>query len=104
MVEDQGLMDDGYIVEMAKRNAKDLARCYKVDIKTAFYITFRLLYEARRCIMEIVGDYGAENWQKMSLSEKSAVCSEVVKGLLDKEKVSGFIDGSNKGLTWKSQS
>ncbi len=98
MIEDQGLMDDGYIVEMAKRNAADLARCYKIDMKTAFYITFRLLYEARRSITAIVGDYGMENWARMSVSEKSAVCTEVVKGLLDKEKIEAFIDGKSKGL------
>ncbi len=98
MVENQGLMDDGYIVEMAKRNAKDLARYYRLDIKTAFYITFRLLYEARRSITVVVGDYGAENWQKMSIAEKSVVCSEVVKGLLDKEKIEAFIEGRSKSL------
>ncbi|VAW37822.1 hypothetical protein MNBD_DELTA02-735 [hydrothermal vent metagenome] len=98
MVEDQGLMDGGYIVETAKRNAKDLARYYKLDIKTAFYITFRLLFEARRSIAAIVGDYGAENWRKMSVPEKSAVCSEVVKGLLDKDKIEAFIEGRSKSL------
>ncbi|VAV82543.1 hypothetical protein MNBD_DELTA01-1637 [hydrothermal vent metagenome] len=98
MVEDQGLMDDGYIVEMAKKNAKELARYYKVDIKTAFYITFRLLFEARRSITAIVGEYGAENWQRMSIAEKSVVCSEVVKGLLDKEKIEAFIKGRSKSL------
>ncbi len=98
MIEDQGLMDDGYIVEMAKRNAADLARCYKIDMKTALYITFRLLYEARRSIVAIVGDYGTENWQRMSITEKSAICTKVVKGLLDKEKIEAFINGKSKSL------
>jgi hypothetical protein len=98
MVENIGLMDDGYIVAMARTSAEDLARRCKLDIKTAYYITFKLLYEARASIMAIVGDYGAQNWQQMSIKEKSAVCTEVVAGLLDKEKVAELIKGRAKSL------
>jgi hypothetical protein len=98
MAENIGLMDDGYIVATARNSAEDLARFYKIDLKTAYYITFRLLYEARASIVKIVGDYGADNWRKMSISEKSAVCTEVVGGLLNKERVADLIKGRVKSL------
>lgn len=93
-----GLMDNGYIAAMARNISTDLARVYKIDMKTAYFIAFNLLYEARQSIMKIVGEYGAENWKKMTISERAAVCTEVVRGLLDKEKVEAFINGRRKSL------
>ena len=97
-MEDNGFMGDGYIAVMARKSAQDLSGMHGIDISTAYSITYRLLHEARSAVMKIVGEYGAENWKSMSIEDKSAICTEVVSGLLDKEKVEGLINGSRKAL------
>ncbi|GMR04642.1 MAG: hypothetical protein BMS9Abin23_0544 [Thermodesulfobacteriota bacterium] len=82
-----------------KGNADETARviCAKhnIDYQTALWITKAVWEEARRTIATLVGK---QQWRQLSFSEKSHVCRVLVRGLLDRRKLSGFLSGETKRL------
>ncbi|MBI5560563.1 MAG: hypothetical protein HY883_04755 [Deltaproteobacteria bacterium] len=87
-----------YISLKTKEAAERLSRAHGVDSGTAYLVTRMLWLEARRSIIGIMGRGGEDGWQRMSLKEKTAICSVVVKNLLDKRKVAAFVNGRSKGI------
>jgi len=91
-------MGNDYIKTKAKLAAAGLVRKHGLDFAAAYSISQRLWREARKSILKIIGTYGTDRWQKLSLRDKAEVCSIVVRGLLDKKKVLDFMEGKRKGI------
>lgn len=75
--------------------AKSISRNSGIDFDTAFRITSSVWEEARRCILAAAG---TDEWQKLSFSDKAYVCRAVVKALLDKKRLAGFLSGERKSI------
>ncbi len=73
--------------------AFELVKLHGIDTNTALLITTRIFLEAKRALLDLVKSYGSETWQSMTIEEKSLISSEVVKGLLSKERLNGFLNG-----------
>ncbi len=85
-----GSSSNQYVATKAESTARAVSKAVDVDFGVALHITTRIWEEARRCILRVAS---TEDWQKLSFSDKARVCSEVVKVLLDREKVAGFVLG-----------
>ncbi|MEE9615270.1 MAG: hypothetical protein V3W31_10050 [Thermodesulfobacteriota bacterium] len=91
-------MSNKYLRTKANETAEAICKKHNIKFPAALLMTRGIWEEARRCIMKTIGSYGAENWQKLPLKEKAEVCSLVVRGLLDKRKLSGFMAGDRKSI------
>lgn len=88
-------MSESYIKSRASQTAKVLSARHDVDFATAFNMTQRIWEEAKRCILKAAQ---TTEWRKLSLSEKSYICSTVIKSLLDKRQPAGFLSGERKSI------
>jgi len=88
-------MSNDYLRAKAAETAAQVCRKYDMDFPTAFRITSLIWEEARSSILEAVD---AQEWQKLTLSDKALVCQEVVKNLLDRERLSALLAGERKAL------
>jgi hypothetical protein len=91
-------MANAYIRAKAAETAKTIAQRHGIEYGVALKITLRLWAEARASIMRLIGDMGKENWDKLSAADKAAVCGVVVKELLNRKKLCGFLSGEKRGL------
>jgi hypothetical protein len=92
------MMKDSYLSKKAAETAETIVKSYDIDFPTALVITRNIWEEARRCILKIIGSYGVEGWQKLSLSDRAAVCSIVVRGLMDKGRLLSFMAGERRTI------
>lgn len=81
-----------------KEMARLVARVHAIDFGTACFIVLKIWNEATRCLFEVMGRNGAGAWQRLPFKEKAAICSVVVKNLLDGRKVTAFIEDRRKGI------
>jgi hypothetical protein len=88
-------MANQYTAYKAAETARAVCRRHDIDFPAAIRITESIWAEARSAVLRIIGK---EDWQKLSFSEKSAVCQIVVKGLLDKRRLAGFLSGVTKSI------
>ena len=84
-----------HLIKKASDNARSLTKNFSISRKTALEITTRLWAEARHIILSQVS---AEEWSTLSAKDKSIICGMVVKALLDKKKLIGFLAGDRKHL------
>lgn len=83
----------GYVHRKASGTAKEICTRYDVDFPEALRMTERLWSEARSVILK---NLGSEEWGSLTLGEKSEVCRDVVKALLDRRRVEGFLSGGSR--------
>ncbi|MBI1913050.1 MAG: hypothetical protein HYS21_13770 [Deltaproteobacteria bacterium] len=88
-------MQGMHINSKARDTAKVLSAEFNVDFPTALQLTQAIWEEARKCILKITG---TEGWQRLSLSERAYVCQSVVKALMNKKNVIGFLSGERKTI------
>lgn len=81
-----------------KANAEEIVKRHGVSFTDAYRVTEIIWSEARRSLLSVIGSYGDEGWQQLTFSERSQVCTEVVKQLLDKKKIEELIHGNRKTL------
>lgn len=91
-------MSGSYVNKKAAETARAIVNSHGIDLPTALNITRSIWQEAQRCILKAIDAYGADRWQMLSASEKAAVCTVVVKGLLDRERVLSFMASSRKSI------
>lgn len=84
-----------YIQKKAEEAAKTVSRLHGMDYSTALLITRSIWKEAQRCILRATS---GEEWQRLSIGEKSWICRSVIKGLLDRERLTGFLSGDRKSI------
>ena len=53
---------------------------------------------ARRGISKIASSIGEKNWLNLPFKEKAAICTVVVRSLLDRKRLMGFISGERTHL------
>lgn len=88
-------MNDAYMNAKAAQHAGILCSQHKVGFQTALKLTTALWDEARRAILAVAGSSG---WNRLSFAEKACICQAVIKGLLDKKTLNGFLSGERKGI------
>lgn len=91
-------MTNPYLEAKAVQTAESIVKSHNVDFPTALAVTTRIWEEARQSILRAVGPNGASAWQKLTLSDKAAVCSTVVRGLLDRERLCELLKGERKEI------
>ena len=89
---------DLYAAVKARETAMELVKAHNVDYATAYYISFRLWQEARRAMMKIASSLGEKNQRDIPFKEKAYICSAVVRSLLDRKRLMGFISGEKTHL------
>lgn len=88
-----------YIEKKAVEGAQAVAASVKgVDPGLCYLFNRRLLEEARNSILKIIGKMGRTEWQRLSFSDRAAICTMVVRALLDKKRVCEFLSGQKKEL------
>ena len=87
-----------YAALKARETAMELVKAHNVDYATAYYISFRLWQEARRAMMKIASSLGEKNQRDIPFKEKAYICSAVVRSLLDRKRLMGFISGKRSRL------
>ncbi|MEE8573960.1 MAG: hypothetical protein V3T30_00990 [Thermodesulfobacteriota bacterium] len=91
-------MNDQYLKAKAVESAVQLAARHRIAPAKALRITETVWREARRALLKVIKSYGEEKWHELSLEEKSMVCRTVIKGLLDKQKIEGFLNGDRREI------
>ena len=81
-----------------KSNAEEIMKRHGLSFTDAFAVTELVWNEARNAIASVVGSYGDKQWAKLSFEDRARVCTEVVKNLLDKNKIEDLINGNRKTL------
>lgn len=89
---------DHYVALKARETAMELVKAHNMDYATAYFISFRLWQEARRGISKIASSIGEKNWLNLPFKEKAAICTVVVRSLLDRKRLMGFISGERNHL------
>lgn len=84
-----------YVKKKATGNARLLSQEYNIEYATAIKMTSRLWEGARAAILNRVS---AEEWQKLSGADKALICTEIIKALMDKKKVLGFLNNETRTL------
>lgn len=84
-----------YLKAKALNNANSLVKTFSMDRAKAISMTTRLWDEARAMILR---NCSAEEWQKLSMSDKGRICVEAVRALMDKKRVTAFLNGERKTL------
>ena len=87
-----------YAALKARETARELVKAHNMDYATAYFISFRLWQEARRGISKIASSIGEKNWLNLPFKEKAAICTVVVRSLLDRKRLMGFISGERTHL------
>ncbi len=88
-----------YIEKKAVEGAQAVAASVRgVDPRLCYLFNRRLLEEARNSILKLVGKMGREGWQRLSFSDRAAICTMVVRALLDEKRVCQFLSGEKRGL------
>ncbi len=87
-----------FIRKKSASQAQDLMRIHGLDRATAEAIMSRIWQQAWGDIFKLIGSYGKGSWQSLSFSDRSAVCTEIIRGLLDEKTLTGFFAGSKKSL------
>lgn len=88
-------MANQYTACKAAETARAVCRRHDIDFPAAIKMTESIWAEARRAVLGIIGK---GDWHKLSFGEKSEVCQVVVKGLLDKRRLAGFLSGDRKSI------
>ncbi|MFZ3072424.1 MAG: hypothetical protein WA162_04200 [Thermodesulfobacteriota bacterium] len=89
---------DLYVSRKAAETAAQLVKAHNMDYATAYFISLRLWHEARRAMMKIASSFGEKRWRSLSFKEKAAVSTAVVRSLLDRKRLMGFISGEKTSL------
>lgn len=89
---------DPYAALKARETAMELVKAHNMDYATAYFISLRLWQEARRGISRIASSVGEKNWLNLPFKEKAAICTVVVRSLLDRKRLMGFISGERSRL------
>lgn len=84
-----------YLNAKSLNNANALVKGFNMDMAKALKMTTRLWDEARAMILR---NCTAEEWQKLSVADKAAICTEAIRALLDKKRVAAFLNGDRKTL------
>lgn len=72
-----------------------LSRRHGVDFKRALGVTERVWEEAERSVLRLAQ---GKEWQRLSFKERSDICTEVVKRLLDRHTITGLVSGGRRRL------
>ena len=84
-----------YLRAKAINNANTLMKSFSMDRAKAIKMTTRLWDEARAMILR---NCSVEEWQKLSIADKGRICGEAIKALMDRKRVTAFLNGERKTL------
>lgn len=88
-------MGERYLKGKAAETAITVANRHGIEYASAYRITEAVWREARTALLKVIKSYGCGEWQKLSLKDKSAVCAEVLKGLMDRRRLMDCLNGKN---------
>ncbi len=86
---------NGYIEKKIHETSRMLIRHTGIDPSTALLLTRNIWYGARRAILDLAG---TSRWHGLSFTDKADICTAVVRGLLNRKVLLGFVRGERKGI------